>query len=218
MRLAMAVVVCGLAMRGVAQAQPGGFVHDESSGYIEAVAQSSFGNVTSQSFGVEGGANLTPGVQVYAEIGQIRDSSPSSLGASAQLIAGFLSQTQSNVGYSVKQPVTFGIGGLRYVFATTSTKVEPYAMAGFGIARVKKDVTFTAGGTDVTNNLQQFGVVLGSDLTGSETKPMLSLGIGATWLAYHQFIVDFQYRFGRVFTSGDGLNVNRAGVGLGVRF
>jgi opacity protein-like surface antigen len=209
-------VVCGLAMSGVAQAQLP--VHEESSGYIEAVAQSAFGNVTSQSFGVEGGANLTPGVQVYGEIGQIRDSSPSSLGNAAQLIAGFLSQTQSGVGFSVRQPVTFGIGGLRYVFATTSTKVEPYVMAGFGIARVKKDVTFSVGGTDVTNNLQQFGVVLGGDLSGNETKPMISLGIGATWIAYHQFIVDFQYRFGRVFTSGDGLNTNRAGVGLGVRF
>jgi hypothetical protein len=31
-------------------------------------------------------------------------------------------------------------------------------------------------------------------------------------------IVDLQYRYGRVFTSGGGLNVHRAGIGLGVRF
>ena len=50
-------------------------------GYVEAVAQSAFGNVTSQSFGVEAGINITPSTQVFVEFGQTRDTSPSTLGA-----------------------------------------------------------------------------------------------------------------------------------------
>src|SRR5262249_1419917 len=99
-----------------------------------------------------------------------------------------------------------------------ATSVEPYILGGFGLARVKKDASFTVGGTDVTGNLQQFGVVLGTDLTGSETKPMFSLGLGVAWPAWRQLVIDFGYRYGRVFTSGEGLNMNRAGVGVGVRF
>jgi hypothetical protein len=31
-------------------------------------------------------------------------------------------------------------------------------------------------------------------------------------------IIDLQYRYGRVFMSDEGLNISRAGVGIGVRF
>jgi hypothetical protein len=37
------------------------------------------------------------------------------------------------------------------------------------------------------------------------------------WPVWEKLVVDFQYRYGRVFTS-EGLNMNRAGVGIGVRF
>jgi opacity protein-like surface antigen len=83
---------------------------------------------------------------------------------------------------------------------------------------VKKDVSFTVNGADVTSTLPQLGVVLGTDLSGSETKPMLSLGVGVVWPVWQKLIVDFQYRYGRVFTSDQGLNLSRAGIGIGVRF
>jgi opacity protein-like surface antigen len=60
--------------------------------------------------------------------------------------------------------------------------------------------------------------VLGTGLSGSETKGMFSLGAGLVWPVWQKLVVDFQYRYGRVFTSGEGLNLNRAGVGIGVRF
>ena len=46
---------------------------------------------------------------------------------------------------------------------------------------------------------------------------MMSLGGGVVWPAYQRLIVDFQYRFGRVYTD-PGQNINRAGAGIGVRF
>jgi opacity protein-like surface antigen len=47
---------------------------------------------------------------------------------------------------------------------------------------------------------------------------MLTIGGGIAWPAWTHLIVDVQYRYGRVWASDQGFNVNRAGVGIGVRF
>src|SRR5262249_32176248 len=156
-----------------------------------------------------------PQFKIFVDAGQVRDASTSTLGAGAQQIAGFLSQTQSSVAYRVKQPVTFGLAGVRYGVASGVGRLEPYVLGGGGIARVKRDVSFTIASRDVTSTLDQFGVTLGTDLSGSETKPMLTLGGGVAWPAWQYLVIDVQYRYGRVFTSDQGINVNRAGVGLG---
>lgn len=204
-----------LALSAAAHAQPATAPAD-SKGYLEAVAQSAFGNVTSQSFGVEAGVTVQPRLQIFVEGGQTRDTAPAALGANAQLIAGFLSQTQSGVSFTVKQPVTFGVAGVRY--GAMVGKVEPYVLGGVGAARVKRDVAFSVGGSDVTSNLQNLGVALGTDLSGSETKAMISLGGGIAWPAWQRLVIDLQYRYGRILTSDEGLNLHRAGVGVGVRF
>jgi len=211
MKISIAAILAWMALTGPLYAQT------LSKGYVEGVAQSAFGNVTSQSYGVELGMSIVPSVQIFGEVGFTSDTAPASLGSSAQVIVDYLSRTQSNVAYTAKQPVTFGVAGFRFPFATT-TKLEPYVLAAGGVAQVKKDVTFTIGGSDVTSNLAQYGVVLGTDLSGSETKAMLSFGAGVAWPVWEKLVVDFQYRYGRVFTSGEGLNMNRVGVGIGVRF
>jgi opacity protein-like surface antigen len=47
---------------------------------------------------------------------------------------------------------------------------------------------------------------------------MLTLGGGATWQIWQTLMLDFQYRFGRIFADEQGITTNRAGVGFGVRF
>jgi opacity protein-like surface antigen len=214
-RLVGLAAACVLVASGTIQAQP---AQGESKGYVEGVAQSTFGNVTSQSFGVEAGFDIGQGLAIFVEVGHARDTAPSSVGADAQLIAGFLAQTQSGVSYGVKQPMTFGVGGIRYAVRTANPAMRPYVMGGAGAAHVDKNVTFSIGGSDITTDIQQYGVVLGSDLAGSETKPMISVGGGVVWSAWRQLVLDFQYRYGHVFTSEESLNVNRAGIGAGVRF
>jgi opacity protein-like surface antigen len=213
MRSLLMLLVGTLAVSTVAHAQ---IAPAPSKGYVEATAQSAFGNVTSQSYGVEFGVTLASPLQVFVEAGQVLDVAPAGFGASAQLIAGFLSRTQPDVAFRLKEPAAFGLAGLRCLLSAGA--VEPYVLAGGGIARVKKDVSFTVAGTDVTGNLQQFGVVLGTDLSGAETKPMLTLGAGVAWPAWQHMVIDFQYRYGRVLASDQGINVNRAGVGVGIRF
>jgi opacity protein-like surface antigen len=222
MRSFLALMVSAVLLGGIARAQTtaggAGGTGEPGQGYVEGVLQSAFGNVTSQSYGAEAGVTIITGLQVFVEAGRIRDVATPDLGLNAQKIAVALTQMQSNtVGYIVKEPASFGVAGLKYLIPVRS-KGEPYIMGGIGVAKYTQDVRFLVGGTDVTGSLAQYGVVLGSDLSGAFTKPMLTLGGGFTWPIWERLIVDFQYRFGRILAESQGINVNRAGIGVGVRF
>lgn len=201
-------------MAGLASAQAA----DAPQKFVGVTAQSAFGNVTSQSFGGEVGITVQQNLQVFFEIGSARDVSTPDLGAGAVLIASALSQTQSGVSFSVKEPATFGIGGVRYLFPIADSKLQPYVLGGFGAAKVTQNVKFTVGGNDVTANLSQLGVVLGSDLSGSFSRPMMTLGGGVVYPIWQRVIVDFQFRYGRIFAPDQGINLSRAGLGIGIRF
>jgi opacity protein-like surface antigen len=185
-------------------------------GYVEAVAESAFGNVTSQSFGAELGVTVRPDLQVFGSFGRVGDVATTEIGTSAQTIALALAQLQPGaVSYSVKEPVTFFVGGVRYRFRTTSL-LKPYVLGGVGVATVKKEVKFLIDGSDASSTLGQL-VTLGSDVLGDESKLMFMLGGGVIWPAWRQLIVDLRYQYGRISTD-TAITVNRAGVGIGVRF
>jgi len=218
MKLSTAALVAWIALGGLAYAQTQGA---PSRGYVEGVGQSSFGNVTSQSFGAEVGIAIGSQLQVFAEGGKTRDVATTALSSAAQKIAGALSQIAANTGYSVKEPVTFFDAGLRFSFYPSGTgRLDPYVLAAFGAATVKQDVKYTVAGSDVTAVLAQdpYSIVLGSDLSGSFTKPMLVVGGGVAYPAWKQLVLDFQLRYGRVFASDQSVNIGRAGIGVGVRF
>ena len=218
MRSVVALAMAIMAWGSAASAQTAPAASAEDRGYVEAVVQSAFGNVTSQSYGVEGGVTVKPNLQVFAEAGMVRDVASTGIGAAAQLIAGFLSQTQANVAFRVKEPVTFGVAGVKYLFPATGS-IHPYALAGGGLASVTQDVVFTIGGTDVTSSLStKYGVQLGSDLSGSYTKPMIVAGAGVMWQGWQRLVLDVQFRFGRILAEDGGVNVSRAGIGVGIRF
>ena len=198
-------------------------------GYIEAVAQSAFGNVTSQSYGVEGGADVWRDLQVWIEVGRTKNAATPLFSSDAQKIAGQLATVQTAaVTYSAREPVTFVAGGLRCPIKIEGSTIEPYVMGGFGMGKVTKNVTYQLGGADATVSTLAPYVTLGTDLSGAFTKPMIVLGGGVVWPVWRQVIVDFQYRFGRVSAEDPGtppppnpptaININRAGIGLGVRF
>lgn len=217
MRSFVALAIGVLALSSVANAQTPP-APEADHGYVEGVLQSAFGNVTSQSFGAEVGVTVVPNLQVFGEFGKVRDVATTSIGSAAQLIAGFLSQTQTGVSFSVKQPATFAVGGVKYTIPTTGT-IHPYVLGGAGMATVSQNVAFTVGGTDVTSALAStYGVQLGTDLSGSFTKPMIVVGGGVMWPAWQRLVVDVQFRFGRILAEDGGINVSRAGIGVGVRF
>src|SRR5438876_12316404 len=112
MRLVFALIVSTIALGGAARAQTGASAATADKGYLEAVGQSSFGNVTSQNFGAEFGVTIAPHVQVFAEVGKTRDVATSTLGSNAQRMAGVLTAIDPNTSYSVKEPMTFAAFGL----------------------------------------------------------------------------------------------------------
>ena len=212
MRLAMALafgILVGAAPAG-AQTPPA------DRGYVEGIAESAFGNVTSQSFGAEIGVTVRPDLQVFGSFGNVRDVATAEISSAAATIAGALAQLQPGaVSYSVKEPVTFFVGGVRYRIATES-KLKPYISGGIGVATVTKDVKFLIGGTDATSALSQL-VTLGSDIGGDESKLMFTLGGGVVYPVWHQVIVDLHYQYGRISTD-TAITISRAGIGVGLRF
>ena len=212
--LVWTLVSIGFAGLASAQTQ---HAADPAGSYIGGGIYSAFGNVTSQAFGVEGGTRLTPTIGIFAEAGKVVDAAPASLGQSAQLIAGHLSATEANVEYTVADPVLFFDAGIRYTIHT-SGKLAPYALAGVGLGQVKPDVEFTIGGTNVNSSLAQYGVALGSDLSGSTTKIMIAVGAGVRYPLGDLLYLDAEFRYNRVFISGGDIPFGRAGLGFGVRF
>jgi opacity protein-like surface antigen len=213
--VAAGIVLLALPHRAFAQATTApGMPTTPTKGYAEVVANSTFGNVTSQAYGGEIGYKVWHEAMAFVEAGQVRNAASASISSAAQVIAAALTQLQpAAVNYSVKQPVTYFAAGLRFPLAIEG-KAVPYALAGVGVAQVKKDVTFTIASAEP---LSQF-VTLGDDLTGNETKALFTVGAGLTYPVYHQVIVDFQFRLMRVFTEGEAMNIGRAGIGLGVKF
>lgn len=213
-----AALACALLLTGgtAAQAQAAIAAPASDRGYAEAVAESAFGNVTSQSFGAELGVTVRPALQVFGSFGMVRDVATTEIGTSASAIALALAQLQpAAVSYSVKEPATFFVGGARYRIPVTSM-LKPYISGGVGLASVKKDVKFQIGGADASSTLAQY-VTLGSDIAGDESKAMFTVGGGVVWPAWRQLIVDLHYQFGRISTETP-ITVSRAGIGLGIRF
>lgn len=223
MRLFVGLLTVTLGFASVAGAQtpPPPRPQPGDAGYLEAVGQAAFSDVTSQSYGVEAGVSVRRHLQIYIDIGFTRDVAPASFSASAQTIAGGLSQVQSNVGYTAKEPVTFGVGGIRYSFQVAGSKAQPYLKTGFGLAHLKRDASFTVAGADVTGNLSQdqYGnIILGSDLSGSSNEAMFEFGGGLAVPLFNHLIIDLQVRYDRIFAEPAGINLTRAGFGIGVRF
>ena len=212
MRRSVGAVLAWMACSGIAYAQAPLAGQEPSRGYVEGVAQAAFGNVTSQSFGGELGFTIRPELQVFVDGGQVRDAATADLSAGATRVAADITAKAGGGDFRVKQPVTFGVAGIKYLIPVQSTRVQPYIMAGGGAAQVKRDVTFTVARGSVSDY-----VTLGSDLSGSQTKGMVSGGGGLSVALTRWVIADLGYRFGRVFTS-EGVNVNRLGIGVGVRF
>jgi opacity protein-like surface antigen len=215
MRGSIAAVLVWMALTGAAHAQSAASAASggPDTGYAEFFAQSSFGNVTSQSYGGELGFTVKPALQIFVEFGWVRNTASDLLSANAQKIASGITAAAGNASYQVKQPVTFGVGGVKYRVTLENSRVAPYVLAGGGVGAVKRDVTFSTTAGDVN----QYATI-GSDLSGTETKAMISIGGGVDVAMGRTILLDVQYRYGRVFTSDEGLNINRVGAGLGFRF
>jgi opacity protein-like surface antigen len=139
--------------------------------------------------------------------------------ARAQIIGNAIGASVS----TVQRAAYFDIG-VKYRILKEYGRWRPYVLLGVGAAGVKTTADFAINGNDVTGQLDQFGVQLGRDLSGSLTKAFLTVGAGASMPLGKRYQVDLSYRYGRIFAktsqidNDQGINTQRAQVGIGIRF
>lgn len=214
-------VMCGAALATVLAAHAAGAqvvvaTGDEAKGFALVDAHSTSGNITAQSYGVTAGVTLRGPLQLTAEGTRVLDISPASMGTGAALIARYLGDTQGTSGYTVITPVTMGTAGLRYN-TMPGKRVRPYLAGNVGLAHIAHDATFTVKGTDVTANLAQYGVTLGTDLSGTENVLVFGGGAGAAVDLAKKVFLDLNYKYSRLQGQAPS-NLQQFGGGIGIRF
>ena len=188
---------------------------------------------TKWSLGLEGGAqavenvgglggaqlalHITPRLAIVGEAVYLQDVVTRRRIESASNIATYLSQTQGRTASSsLDVPAWAVTAGVRLTLKT-SGGIRPYVIAQGGIARVTLRPAFSLAGADVTTTLSQYGVVLGSDLTGSSAKPVFGGGIGIT-AGQGPWFFDAAVRILSIQLDGQTANTSTIAFGIGRRF
>jgi len=155
-------------------------------------------------------------VDVVGEAAWAKDAVTRRRVEAATSVASFLQTTQGKAAVgTIEAPAFYGGGGIRVMLSGGSTR--PYIIGTGGVARLVLKPVFTLAGTDVTTNLTQYGITLGSDLTGEVTKPAFGGGIGVI-ADRGRWYVDASFRVLSIQTEGQATNVLRAGGGIGFTF
>ncbi len=216
-QLVMAFSVAAAALTGTASAQS--TAPDTVS--VQFTVGATFGNKSAASFGGEVDYKLGTEWEAFFEAGQMRNVAPGSIDDRAQVIANFIGGSAA-----VAEKATYFDAGVKYLLVPFGGGYQPYVGLGVGAANVKKDVVFSAGGGELSEDqlLSQFGVQLGADLAGSTTKPLLLVAAGVSRNFAGRAFLDLSYRYGFIFAKAGtieddkGLNTQRLQLGIGVRF
>jgi len=193
-----------LSASAAATAQPA--ARGATKSYAEFDVAATLGHKSDVSIGGEYGFHLSPDFDVFVEGGHIGNAATSQMDDDAARIAANVGATANTI-----SKITFVDAGLRYHWPA-SVNVDPYVALGAGLAHVKNETTLSA-----NSDLVQFG----TDLNGTENRPIIMLGGGATVGFAKRYFVDLSYRFGAVLATGDASSVNktqRAQVGIGIKF
>jgi opacity protein-like surface antigen len=216
-RYSAAIVVIAASAVGTARAQTvAATVPDR--GYAAFTIGATLGHKSDSSIGGEVGYGLTDALQVFFEAGRMGNVATSDIDARAQKIANTFGASVSAV-----QRATYYDAGLKYRLSQYGMW-RPYVLLGLGAASVKTTVNFNVGGNDVTNRLDQFGVQLGSDLSGTLTKTFLTIGFGSDVTFGKRYLAGLSYRYGRIFSKTSeidndrGINTQRVQAGVGIKF
>jgi opacity protein-like surface antigen len=208
-RFATLALVCVtmLMLAGTARAQTPSAKDGRMS--VEFTAAATLGHKSDSAFGGEFDYRYNDDWDVFFEAGRMGNVASSALDSRAQVIANAIGASAS----VVQRAVYFDVGA-RYRLMARG-RWDPYVMVGFGGAGVKTRTTFSANG-DL--------VALGTDLSGTLTKPLLMIGAGATMPFKHRYFVDLSYRYGRIFArtgeieNDTGTNTQRVQIGVGLKF
>jgi opacity protein-like surface antigen len=213
-RLALIWIAIWMSSVAVARAQDAGRY------YAAFAAGVTFGHHASGSFNGEAGARITEPLDVFFEAGHMQNVGTSELAARADVVAAFIKGSAET-----QQSANFFDIGVRYHGPVFAGMWRPYVGFGIGSAKVETTSTFSVNGSDITSQLPPlYGVVLGSDLSSSLNKALITIPIGVQATFRHYFLIDGSYRYGHIFAKPDdidgdvGINAQRLQIAFGVRF
>jgi hypothetical protein len=156
-------------------------------------------------------------VSFVIEAAYVQDLATRRRSALADDVAASLGQLQGRQASArMAVPAVVFTGGLR-VALKTSGGVRPYVMAQAGIARATMEPTFVLAGADVTNALGQYGIALGSDLTGTTDRAAFVGGLGVL-VGQNRWYLDASVRVLNVQLSDESTSAGAIVLGLGRRF
>jgi hypothetical protein len=137
---------------------------------------------------------------------------------SARDVAGFLERSQGHpASASLDLPTWSATAGLQ-LFLTGPHAVRPYLVGQAGAAYVTLRPAFHLETSNVTTILDNYGVTLGSDLTGTRTVPIFGGGLGLLVGSDEGWYLDLGFRLISVRMDDEPANVGTLTVGLGRRF
>jgi opacity protein-like surface antigen len=186
----------------------------------QADVAATFGHKSSSAAGGELGLRLEDRWDAFLEIGRMANVTTTATEDRARIIGNAIGATAN----PIQHAIYFDVGG-RYSVMPASPW-HPFVLAGLGIARVHAETTFSRSGATISDSdlANVYGVQLGTDLSGSLTKALFTLGGGVTRPFRNRYFVDGTYRYGRIFArkgavEGDkGINTQRLQIGVGLRF
>jgi opacity protein-like surface antigen len=198
-------------------------------GYLIGFGGAAATEITSPYFGGAVGVNVTPDLQLFAEISRTQDLQPNFLrqdlttantAGSAEL-GGPLVMT-------AKVPTNFYTGGIRYLVPLNGP-ARPYIAASGGVAHMSPEPRILALGLDLTSQMvseQPF-----QSAFRENTRPMASIGGGVAVTVGRYVTFDIGYKFSSIFIQTDYLqdlatspdshkriDTHRAYAGLGFAF
>lgn len=220
MKRCAGVVFCllvGLLLVGASPARAQSSAAADSRVAIAVLGGPTLGHKSSGFFSGELDFALTNKIDLYFEVGHMSNVGTSSLEDNASRIATAIGAQVGSTSIGVNH-FDFGI---KFHITPPTEKVHPYVILGVGAARTTTEVTFTVNGQP----FDPAGVVaLGGDLSGTNTKTILTFGGGLMFPFANRYFADFGYRFGGILSKVSDIENDitiksqRITLGAGVRF
>lgn len=217
-QLVMTFGVLAAGLTGTAYAQSAA---DESPFAVQFTVGPTFGNASDVSLGGELDYRFATEWELFFEAGRMRNVATEAMEDAAQIIVNALGGSAS-----VAQHANYFNVGVKYLLVPFGGGYQPYVGLGFGVGQLRKDVKFTIGGSELSEDelLNQYGVLLGNDLAGTSNRPMLLVIGGVSRDFAGNAFVDLSYRYGAIFSNTDLIeddtltNTQRLQLGIGIRF
>jgi len=219
---ALAVTVCAAAAPAFAQPpSPGGQPRQLS---VEITAGPTLGHKSSSFVAGEVGWRIRPKLEIFVEGGHMSNVANSALENNANVVAPEIGFNGGGTGSvtSTGIKVNHIDAGVKYWVDPIDPRFRPYFLFGVGAAFATTEVGFALNGNAVDPGT--YGVQLGGDLSGTNTKTMIAFGGGIAIPFAARYYIDLGYRFGGILSktsdieNDTAIKSQRIVLGVGARF